>query len=434
MSTETTEVSPELKRGRNQLAVTVVTGHAIKHVYNSALQSILFPEIKIGMGLSATQLGTLAFSRQATSWITTVAAGYLGDRFANRASLMLGISLSMMGISYYLLGSVDGISQFLPEWLPNFWVLVAIMLLVGVGPSLYHPPAIGALSRRFPDKRGLAISLHGTGGSVGEVVGPIIVGTFLLSYLMWHWSRVLEVSLFPAIIAAILIWALMRNVPGGDTTTLTSTRAYFISLATLLKKKALFVLVIVTALRSVGQSSVSIFLPVYLREDLEFTPSLVAIYLSLAQLVGIVAQPAMGWLADRFGYKWVLVPAMVVMGLLFIALAFADVEPLFWEVSPLTLTVIAIGSVLYSLHAIFIGAAIEVAEGSVQSTIVSLVYGASFLGTLSPVLAGVIADRYGVPSTFIYGGGVVLLGTVILAMLKLPKTASQMAAEQRSGG
>ena len=89
---ESITVSDDLKRGRNRLAVTVVLGHAIKHIYISGLQTILLPEIKFGLGISATQLGALAFSRQVTGWVTTVGAGYLGDRFANRASLMLGIS------------------------------------------------------------------------------------------------------------------------------------------------------------------------------------------------------------------------------------------------------------------------------------------------------------------------------------------------------
>ena len=187
MSTETIHVSPELRRGRNQLAATVVVGHAVKHIYNSALQSILFPEIKIGLGLSGTQLGTLAFSRQATSWVTTVFAGFLGDRFADRASLMLGISLLMTGVSYYLLGIADNVVS---ENL-IFIAVLAIMLLIGVGPSLYHPPAIGALSRRFPDRRGFAISLHGTGGSVGEVAGPLLAGVVLLGWLAMTWdSRV----------------------------------------------------------------------------------------------------------------------------------------------------------------------------------------------------------------------------------------------------
>ena len=98
------QVSPEIKEGRNQLALTVVLGHAIKHIYNSGLSTILLPEIKLGLGLTGTQLGTLAFTRQLTGWFTTVAAGYLGDRFANKAALMLGISMTLMGLSYFFAG------------------------------------------------------------------------------------------------------------------------------------------------------------------------------------------------------------------------------------------------------------------------------------------------------------------------------------------
>ena len=408
---EAIRVAPEIKKGRNQLAATVVLGHAIKHIYNSALQSILLPEIKIGLGLSATQFGTLAFSRQVTGWVTTVGAGYLGDRFANRASLMLGISLTLMGVSYIFAG-----------YAPNYWVMFIAMLLVGIGPSLYHPPAIGALSRRFPDKRGFAISLHGTGGSVGQVLGPLVAAGMLV---MLTWRGVLQMSLFPALLAALLIWAMMRSVP-GEVPGSASTSAYFSSLVSLLKKRTLLVLVLATALRSMGQSSVTIFLPVYLREDLEFSAARVAIYLALAEIMGIGAQPIMGFLSDRFGRKSVIVPAMTALGLLFIALAYANPG------LQLILTIVAMGAFLYSLHTIFIAAAMDIAGGEVQSTVVSLIYGASFLGTLSPVLAGLLADNYGIPSTFLYGGAVVLVSTFILAVLKLPKTATQMAGDPPS--
>ncbi len=402
----TTMLTPEFRRGRTLLAITVVLGHAIKHIYNSGLQTILLPEIKIGMGLSATQLGTLAFSRQVTGWVMTVAAGYLGDRFANRASLMLAMSMILMGVSYFLAGLA-----------PTYLFMLAAMLLIGVGPSMYHPPAMGALSRRFPDKRGFMISLHGTGGSAGEVLGPLVAAGALV-YLVWR--DVLQVSLVPAILAGFLIWAMMRSVR-GEVPGSASTGEYFRAIAGLLRKGRLAILVLVTALRSMGQSAIMIFLPVYLREDLEYSAGAVALFLALAQVVGIVVQPAMGWLSDRFGRKVVLVPALTAMGLLSAVLAVAEPGP------QLVLTILALGAFLYSLHTIMIAAAMDVAgEDEVQSTIVSLIYGASFIGTLSPVLAGVIADNYGTQAAFVYGGAVVLLGTLILALTKLPRTSSQI--------
>ena len=402
------QVSPEIKEGRNQLAVTVVLGHAIKHIYNSGLSTILLPEIKLGLGLTGTQLGTLAFTRQLTGWFTTVAAGYLGDRFANKAALMLGISMTLMGLSYFFAGFAT-----------NYWVMLAAMLFVGIGPSMYHPPAIGALSRRFPDKRGFAISLHGTGGSVGEVVGPLLTAG-ALTFLMWQ--DVLKVSLFPAILAGFLIWSMMRTVRGEVAST-DSTSDYFKSIASLLRKSRLAILVAVTALRSMGQAAIMIFLPVYLREDLAYSAFTVAIYLSMAQVVGMFAQPAMGYFSDRLGRKIVLIPSMTVMGLLFFVLTYADPG---W---PLIVTIIALGTFLYSLHTIFIAAAMDVAGDEVQSTVVALIYGASFIGTLSPVIAGRIADNYGTENTFLYGGAMILLATLILALTRLPKTANQTAQE-----
>ena len=402
---EETQVAREANKGRNQMAAAVVLGHTIKHILNAALQSLLLPKMKIDIGISGTQFGVLAAARQATGGVTTMYGGYLGDRFAHRAPLLLTLSLAWTGVAFFLAGSA-----------PNYWLIFAAMLLAGVGPSLYHPPAIGILSRRFPDKHGFAIALHGTGGSVGQVWGPIVAWGMLA---LLSWRGVLQVSLLPALLAAFVIWSMMRNIPGGAGGS-TSTKAYFTSLGGLLKNQRLQMLLLMGMLLSMGQNAINTFLPVFLLEDLDFSVRRVAIYLSLSQVVGIGAQPLMGVLSDNFGRKTVLVPAMTVLGLLFIALRFAD------HGMQLTLTIVAMGAFLYSLHSVIIATAIDVAGGATPSTVGSLSYGASFLGSVSPILAGVFTDRYGVTSAFVYGGVIVLVATVILALLRLPKTPTQM--------
>ena len=408
-------VTEDIKRGRNQLAVTVVLGHTVKHIYNSGLQSVILAVIKDDLNLTGTQFGLLATSQRVTSGTTTMVAGYLGDRFANRSGLMLMLSLGIMGVSYYLLGSA-----------PSYWVLFAVMLLVGIGPSLYHPPAIASLSRKFPDRRGFAISLHGTGGSVGEVVGPVLTGGLISgTYLVaFHWRDVLHVSVFPALFFAVAVYLMMRNIPaaGADTSSL---REYGSSLASLLRRRAMLSLVFVTALRSAGQYAVMGFLPVYLLEDLEYEKVVIGLFMSSAQVTGIVAQPLMGYLSDRFGRKIVLVPCTLVMGLLIMSLKFAEPGP------QLFIVVLTMGAFLYSLHTIYIAGAMDVAQGQAQSTVVSLIYGASFIGAFSPWVAGWVADQWGNSSSFIYGGALVILGALILWITRLPKTANQMSAESK---
>ena len=412
-------ISEEIRRGRNRLAITVVLGHAIKHMYNSGLQSVILAVMKDDLGLTATQFGLLSTSGRVTSGATTMVAGYLGDRFANRSGVMLMISLSMMGISYFLLGIA-----------PSYWLMLAAMLLVGIGPSLYHSPAIAALSRKFPDKRSFAISWHGTGGSVGEVIGPILTGGLIhgVYFVAFKWNEVLQISVGPALIFGLLIYLMMRGIPTASTET-ESLRDYFTSLFKLLRRRGMQALVLTTALRSMGQGAMMAFLPVYLLEDQGISAIVIGLFLSSIQFVGILAQPAMGWLADKFGHKRVLVPGTVALGLLMIALKFAPTDdPLMIDIVLLNITLpglqfgiiaLAMGAFLYALHAIYIAAAMDVSQGEAQSTVVSLIYGASFLGAFSPFLAGVIVDAGTISDAFVYGGVMVFLAGVVLALIRL---------------
>ncbi len=402
----------EFRQRRNRLAATVVLGHWVKHIYTSGLTMLIWPEIRIGLGLSYGQLGSLASAKSVSAWLSTMTAGYLGDRFTSRASLLLGISLSLLGFSFLLAG-----------FAPNYLAMLAVMLVLGVGPALYHPPAIGELSRRFPERRGFAISLHGMGGTAGEVVGPLVVAG-LFTFMAWR--DVLKGGLFPALIAALLIWASMRSVPRMEPQA-QSRKAYIASLGGLLHNRVLLLLIAVVAIRGMGQSAVESFLTVYLRDDALYSTTKIAFIVSAAQVVGFAAQPAMGYLSDRFGRQSVLIPGLVIGTAMTFALGI--VEP----GAVLVFVVIARGMFKFSLHHIFVAAAIDAADGQVQSTIVSMVYGSGVLGTISPTIAGLISDRYGIQSSFMYAGSLSLIALLLLMALKLPKTAAQRKAEGVGG-
>ena len=325
---------------------------AVKHIYNSGLYSILLAVMKSDLGLSGARFGLLSTSGNVTSGATTMVAGYLGDRFANRSGVMLLVSLSMMGVSYFLLGIA-----------PNYWLLFVVMLLVGIGPSLYHSPAIASLSRKFPDKRSFAISWHGTGGSVGEVVGPVLTGGLITGtyFVAFHWSDVLKLSVGPALVFALVIYLMMRGIPTGSADT-ESLDAYFSALFKLLLHRGMQALALATILRSIGQDAIMAFLPVYLLEDQSISAIVIGLFMASIQFVGILAQPAMGWLADRFGHRVVLVPSTAALGLLMIALKFAPTDsPVVFSVGPVSMALpgiqfgivgLAMGAFLYALHAI----------------------------------------------------------------------------------
>ena len=413
--TQVTSTTERRDRSGLLMIATIVAGHAIKHVYISGFQTIILPEIKIGMGLSNTMVGGLATARQATGGVTTLGAGYMGDRFSSYSGLLLTLSLAVMGVSYFLVGSA-----------PTYPLMLAAMLLVGLGPSIFHPPALGALSRRFPERRGFVISLHGTGGSLGEATGPLIaaavvggVAWFALSFSGLEWRSTMQWSIVPALISAALMAMLLRNIPMGEGGT-TSLRGYFSSLARLLGDRAMLAVLGISALRAMGQSSTVIFLPIFLRDDLGFSLPRVAIYLSMSQLAGIGAQPIMGALSDRLGRKAVLVPALAAFGALLVALRFVPTG------LPLVVVIIAMGAFLYSLQALFLAAASDLGGPEVQATTASLVYGSTFISsTVSPLLAGMVADTLGIRYAFLYGAAMLMAAAVAMSMLRLPGPADR---------
>lgn len=419
--------SLDYRKGRNQLAAAVIFGHAIKHIYLSATP-ILLAKLKLEVGLSGKLYGVITGANRATNGGTTMVAGYLGERFANKSGLMLFISLSLMGISYFLLGIA-----------PSFWWILGAMLLVGIGPSLYHPPAIASLSRKFPDKRGFAISLHGTGGSVGQMLGPLIVGlltteTFKVGTLItvtylfaFTWREVFRIGIIPAFVCAIIVYLMMRDIPSNETNT-DSLKKYFHDLVLLLKNKSMLGLIFVTGFRAMGQEAIAVFLPVYLLSAIEDgglgkDELTVGLYLAGSQVAGIAAQPLMGWISDVYGRKIVLIPAMTFLSLLYFSLYFSV------DGVPLIINVLIMGCFLYSLHTIFIAAAMDTVDGKAQSTVVSLIYAATIIGFISPFIAGALSDYIGQPNglkmPFIYSGIVAMISTIILIFVKLPKKINQ---------
>ncbi|MFQ5793120.1 MAG: MFS transporter, partial [Acidobacteriota bacterium] len=116
-------------------------------------------------------------------------------------------------------------------------------------------------------------------------------------------------------------------------------------------------------------------------------------------------------------------PGMISFGLLCFALAFAAPGV------PLTLTILAIGAFIFTFHAIFVAAAIDLSEEEVRGTAVALVYASSnAIGSIGPLLGGVLADAYGVEATFLFAGGVVVAAALLLGALRLPKVRPATAA------
>ena len=312
----------------------------------------------------------------------------MADRFSSRWRVILAISIAMVGVFHMFMGSVSA-----------YWLLVVNATVAGVAISFWHPAAIAALSQRFPRRRGFAISLHGMGGSIGEALGPLLVGSLLTVML---WRTVLQGGVVPAVITGVVVWLVLRNLQGRYTTAL-SFRVYLQSLLGMLRQRALLTVLVVTAGFSAAQGIIMTFLPVYLRVELEFSSFLTAVFISGSQVVGIGTQPVMGFLSDKYSRKLVIVPSLTTLGLVILAIPFAGSGVL------LFLAVLLMGAFSFALMSVLIAAAMDLVGGEMPATTVSLVFSSSVIfSALAPGIAGVLADEVGLIWVFFLAAAMVL--------------------------
>ncbi|MCS7206978.1 MAG: MFS transporter [Dehalococcoidia bacterium] len=387
-----------LGAGRVFLLGGLTLGHAIIHWYQQSFV-ILLPEIKRTLGLDPVQVGALSSVRAISGGAANLPAGFISDLFRRQGALVLAVSMAWIGLAYLLVGIA-----------PTYALLLPAVALVGMGGAIWHPPAIGLLSRRWADRRGFAVAVHGVGGSIGDTLAPLAVGILLL---VFFWRNLLHFYAIPAVVLALGVWWFLRSAyqEGGERPTL---RGYFGAAGKVLTNKVILVLLVVAGVRAMGQQAILTFLPIYLREDFQYSSAFAGLMLSVLTLMGIASQPALGWLSDRFGRKAVLVPGLALLALFALLLAWARPG---WE---LVSVVVILGLFFYALQATILAAAMDATAQGAEATSVSLIFGGTFIfSSVSPVIAGAVAKAWGITSVFYYAAALYVLCVVLTLPLRL---------------
>ena len=400
-------------KDRWTLAALILIGHTIKHIYLSALSVILLPNIKQTLNISSTTYGGLSLAGRITGTITTFFSGFLGDKYSKNAGTLLGISLLITGISYLMLSFSDTI-----------FLLTVSMLISGIGPSMYHAPALATLAKKFPEKQACALSLHGTGGRLGETVGPLIFGSFLISTLALGWQETMKWSSILPIIIGFLVGFVINLFLKKDKTQKVNLSDYYSGLKIIFTNTNLIILVIAVAIRGMGESALDAFLPVFFLEDLRYSLNRIAIYKSLMRASGTITQPLLGIIADKYSPIRLLIPSMIFLGAMCLTIPYStDLKILSIPLIPVILTIMGIFE--FSLQTIFVSLGLDIAtpknsqSENMKSTIVALIWGAMSLGLISPVIGGVIADNIGMEYTILYSGILILFSSLCLIFLKV---------------
>ena len=398
-------------RQTDSLMWLITLGHTFTH-WCPATFYLLLPFLVKELGLTYAQAGFLVTIRVAANLLVNIPAGMLVDLIGRKA-LLMALALVATGVPYFLVG----ISQ-------NFFWVALFMSLVGIGNYLWHPAAISTLSEKYPDKRGFAIAIHAMGPNVGESIAPLIVGILLLSL---SWRSVLFLNLIPGLIIAFVLWKYLfgkLDSLAARKKALTP-RQYVVGMKQLAQNRSILLLVLVAGMRSMTQQGLHVFLPIYLTNELGLSSALAGLYLSVTQTAGMIGTPIAGGISDRRGRKRVLTAGLFSTSIALFVLAYFKLDWLF-------ITGLAcLGFFLYAVRPVIWAWVLDLSPKELGGSAVSFFSASqSLLSSLSPVICGFIADRWGILTAFYFLAATVLMANfVVLAIREQPKPESALAAE-----
>ena len=134
----------ESRTSNSVMAISLISAHGPEHMYGRSFL-VLIPSIYVALGLAPIQAGMLDAVRQLSSGITSMSGGFLVDIFQHRRAQVLSLSMALIGIGYFLVSVA-----------PTYSLILAALALASAGSALWHPPALGLLAQRFPQRRGFS--------------------------------------------------------------------------------------------------------------------------------------------------------------------------------------------------------------------------------------------------------------------------------------
>jgi FSR family fosmidomycin resistance protein-like MFS transporter len=419
---------PQYQRTKDPvMATTVIGAHALEHMYGRAFL-VLIPQIYITLGLIPIQAGLLDAVRQLSGGATSMAGGFFVDMFQHRRAHILAFSMSLIAIGYFLVAIA-----------PTYGLILAALALASAGTALWHPPALGLLAQRFPQQRGLFISLHRSTGNIGDWIGPLIVGILLggvglekigLDAIAWGgigWRWIVGGGTPVLLMLAIVIFFLLRNVGGPKVEGMdyrVKFRTQMHDMRESFQGTGMWWIFTVSAVRGMGDRSLLWVIPLYLSDQLELSTFWVGFHVALLAAPGIFAGPMFGALSDRIGRKPIIIFIMASAVIFPTTMALGGDGPL------MTISVVLFGVFLFSVNSLTQAAAIDVAAGKgLEGTFIGLMWGSNaFFGAMASIIAGIIIDGvrwfgldwdgFGWHAAFYFASGLFFLG--FLSSLALP--------------
>jgi MFS family permease len=387
------EIVPDNSSGIRQGSYLILTcfffAHATFHFISQSF-SVMLPAVKTTFQISPIQVGAIITARELAAGLSSLPGGILSDYLRRHRALLMAICMVVFGLGWLLI-----------SFAPFYGFVLAGMIILAVASSTWHLPSLAELGLQFSNHRGAALAIHGAGGSMGDIFGPVLTG-LLLGILTWR-SILSVYFIVPLIMAIWIYWVFFilektKSKPQENPALkMTDFREQLSITKDILKRTHIWRVNFVAGFRGMCFTVLVTFLPLFMKEQLGFSSKSIGFHFGLLWAVGIVASPMMGHLSDRWGRKQVLVPALLYSCLLIILMAFFGTGAMF------TLLIVLLGFSIRSDYALVSATILDLAGNRVATTILGVLSLTRYLmGAIAPLIAGALYQYSGMRATLLF--------------------------------
>ena len=384
-------------------AYLVGLGHGGTH-WLMATVYIILPFVRQDLGLTYAEVGAVITAMNIAAFAVNIASGAIVDITGRRVLLLasgLGLcAVALLGIGLY----------------PSLLGLTLGVMLIGGANNLWHPAAFSFLSRRFPDNRGFALSIHGLGANLGDALGPLAAGA-LMVWIGWQGAAI--ANALPMFVLALGIVIILPRREAAERAEGTAEAhagldlaSYFQGMLAMVKQRAVLGLCIMAGFRTMTQNGLLIFLPLYLTDIIGFEAVMLGLVMAGMQTGGIISGPVAGTWSDRIGRRPIVLGGMTASTVVIVCLTLIQNEMLF------VAGVALLGFVLYAVRPVVHSWMMDLTPPEVSGSATSLMFGTQGLFKMGlPVTAGFIADTWGLPAVFYLLAATMLMANLVAGML-----------------
>jgi len=345
----------------------VASTHIVVDAYNN-IYAPLLPLLMPALGMSYAAAGTVAMCFQMANSVAQLPFGALADRWRPRLLVMAGPLLAVV------------VSGFI-GWAHTPFTLGVILVFAGLGGAAFHPPAAALVYRLADHRKGLAMSAHLSGGSLGFAFAPVLFAPFIGAVGL-QWSPLIVIPGLLALSMTLRHVPAMSLPPAHERSTWATLRPAAVPLA---------LLYFTIVFRTVTSYGFMVFAPTLLTEQgftIAEASTAVSLYLFASGIGGFLGGP----LSDRIGARRVILWSLI------IAVPFMALAP---RLSPWGFTaMLALGGLLLQstlpISVTFAQTFVKGGAATVSSLMMGFAWG---MGSLFVPLIGAAADRFGIAAT-----------------------------------